>query len=71
MKNVLLFIVLGLFAVGCYPDNISSPLGPDDFDGFFWKCPSKPNQSYQTEGACEIDYECPEQCYQCEDNWDC
>ena len=69
MKNVLLFIVLGLFFVGCMDP--SPPLGPDDYDGFDWKCPSEPNYRFDTEGGCEIDFECPEQCYQCEDNFDC
>ena len=71
MKNIFLIFFLGLFAVGCEASLTAPPLGPDDYDGFDWKCPSEPNYRFNTEGDCEIDFECPEQCYQCEDNFDC
>ena len=66
MKNTLLILVLGLFAVGCYEEN---PLGPEwDYDGA-WRCPHITNYYYDTEGYCES--LCEEECYECDAGENC
>tara|TARA_Y100001958_G_C21030258_1_gene403532 strand:+ start:494 stop:685 length:192 start_codon:yes stop_codon:yes gene_type:complete len=63
MKNVLLMIVLGLFAVGCLDQNYEGILAPEGSceDGFCekWECPTT-GYIYNDEDVCEeecLDYE--------------
>ena len=58
MKNVLLFIVLGLFAVGCLDEN---PLDPTLINGVNYQCPTT-GYGFQSFEACQEVYECPERC---------
>ena len=58
MKNVLLFIVLGLFFVGCLDE---SPLDPTLNNGFDWKCPTT-GYEFQSFDDCQEVYECSERC---------
>jgi len=58
MKNVLLMIVLGLFAVGCFEGDI--PVGPT-VGGFDWQCPTTV-YVFQSFEACQEVYECSERC---------
>jgi len=58
MKNVLLMIVLGLFAVGCLDE---SPLDPTLNNGFDWKCPTT-GYEFQSFDDCQEVYECSERC---------
>ena len=48
MKNVFLFIVLGLFTVGCLDKN---PMGPEW--GQKWRCVGNENSVYDTLDHCE------------------
>ena len=65
MKNILLFIVLGLFAVGCekgWNENIFGPVGGTGCEiGFCdtWECPTT-GYIYDDEDFCED--VCPEAC---------
>ena len=70
MKNVFLFIVLGLFTVGCFEDN---PLGLIDPDGYgeiqgMWKCPHQ-EWFFETEEDCILGG-CQEECYECPANYE-
>ena len=61
MKNTLLILVLGLFAVSCFEGN---SLGPEhDYDGK-QRCPYITNYYYDTEEYCES--LCEEECYECD-----
>tara|TARA_X000001382_G_scaffold126416_1_gene113004 strand:+ start:82 stop:255 length:174 start_codon:yes stop_codon:yes gene_type:complete len=54
MKNTLLILVLGLFAVGCLEDGPLTPAGHE-----FYECPTT-NTVYSDEDACES--YCDEEC---------
>ena len=54
MKNILLMIVLGLFAVGCLEDGPLTPAGHE-----FYECPTT-GTVYGDEDACES--RCDEEC---------
>tara|TARA_A100001515_G_scaffold144713_1_gene149662 strand:- start:70 stop:267 length:198 start_codon:yes stop_codon:yes gene_type:complete len=56
MKNILLFIVLGLFTVGCLDEN---PIGPGH-SGSYWQCEStgwlvddEEYCEYMCDGSCD------------------
>lgn len=65
MKNVLLMIVLGLFATGCLEEGWDNPIGPIGGtgceDGFCekWECPTT-GYIYSDEDVCED--RCDEAC---------
>ena len=64
MKNVFLFIVLGLFTVGCLDED--SPMSPGD-GGTYWGCEST-GWVYDELNYCE--HMCEEDCY-CDSGAEC
>jgi hypothetical protein len=61
MKNIFLFIVLGLFTIGC-DDSANGIYGPAWDGEEEWRCDST-GYSTESEWACEEFYGCPEECY--------
>ena len=69
MKNVLLMIVLGLFAVGCFEEGDGNYGFSPEYSDTEWLCESNGGATH-SQWSCEN--QCEEDCYECEwmeTNW--